>query len=108
MYGRKIRKGEYEFLGINEYGSTGRLYHVAYGVIRIKDISAAERKLLCETYTLEVPDTGNLEMSAKFESKLATAAFHYFSTDYDTGEDCQSYEAALKALEGLRTKLKSA
>lgn len=52
MYGRKIRKGEYEFLGINEYGSTGTLYHVAYGVIRIKDISAAERQLLCETYSL--------------------------------------------------------
>lgn len=31
MYGQKIRKGEYEFLGINEYGSTGTLYHVAYG-----------------------------------------------------------------------------
>lgn len=108
MYGQKIRKGEYEFLGINEYGSTGTLYHVAYGVIRIKDISAAERQLLCETYSLEEPDAGDLEMSVKFESELATAAFRYFSTDYDTDEEYQSYEAALKAMEDLRTKLKSA
>ena len=62
MYGRKIRKGEYEFIGINEYGSSGTLYHVAYGVIRIKNISAAERQLLCETYSLEEPDAGDLEI----------------------------------------------